>query len=84
MILGTSSYQRGIRATLFTHRDRGMGYLVGQHDLPQILRVFKVGAYTAESFIDRALELRGGAVYRDFSPRLRSKNLHPPGSGQPF
>ena len=47
-----------------------MGYLVGQHDLPQILRVFKVGAYTAESVIDRALELRGGAVNRDFSPSL--------------
>jgi S-DNA-T family DNA segregation ATPase FtsK/SpoIIIE len=62
MILGTSSYQRGIRATLFGHRDRGMGYLVGQHDVPQILRVYNVGADTAESVIDKALALRGGAV----------------------
>jgi S-DNA-T family DNA segregation ATPase FtsK/SpoIIIE len=62
MILGTSSYQRGIRATLFGHRDRGMGYLVGQHDVPQILRVYNVGADTAESVIDKALALRGGMV----------------------
>jgi S-DNA-T family DNA segregation ATPase FtsK/SpoIIIE len=62
MILGTSSYQRGIRATLFTHRDRGMGYLVGQHDEPQILRVYNVGADAAEAVIDRARELRGGQV----------------------
>jgi hypothetical protein len=39
-----------------------MGYLVGQHDVPQILRVYNVGAETAESVIDKALALRGGMV----------------------
>jgi S-DNA-T family DNA segregation ATPase FtsK/SpoIIIE len=79
MILGTSSYQRGIRATLFGHRDRGMGYLVGQHDLPQILRVYNVGTETAETVVDRALALRGGAVNRDFSP---SFEVEKPASAQ--
>jgi DNA segregation ATPase FtsK/SpoIIIE, S-DNA-T family len=78
MILGTSSYQRGIRATLFTHRDRGMGYLVGQHDEPQILRVYNVGAETAESVIDRALELRGGQVARcDIPSKTFSEDVTP-------
>ena len=62
MILGTSSYQRGTRATLFGHRDRGMGYLVGQHDVPQILRIYNVGPDAAELIIDKALSLRGGEV----------------------
>jgi DNA segregation ATPase FtsK/SpoIIIE, S-DNA-T family len=76
MILGTSSYQRGIRATLFTHRDRGMGYLVGQHDLPQILRVYNVGIDTAEAVIDRALELRGGQIVSsDIGPKAFTENV---------
>jgi S-DNA-T family DNA segregation ATPase FtsK/SpoIIIE len=64
MILGTSSYQRGIRATLFTKRDRGMGYLLGEEDEAQIVRVYNVPREDAERVIDRALELRGGEVHQ--------------------
>jgi DNA segregation ATPase FtsK/SpoIIIE, S-DNA-T family len=32
MILGTSAYKNGVRATMFTARDKGVGYLVGGPD----------------------------------------------------
>jgi S-DNA-T family DNA segregation ATPase FtsK/SpoIIIE len=60
MILGDGAYRSGIDATLFTKRDRGMGYLLGEHDEPRTLRVYNVGAEAAESIIERALTLRGG------------------------
>ena len=43
MILGTSAYKNGVRATMFTARDKGVGYLVGGPDPdPRITRVFYV------------------------------------------
>ena len=38
MVLGTASYKAGIRATTFGPRDKGIGYLVGAADDPQIVR----------------------------------------------
>lgn len=40
MILGTSAYKNGIRATLFTVKDKGIGYLVGASEEPTIVRSF--------------------------------------------
>jgi S-DNA-T family DNA segregation ATPase FtsK/SpoIIIE len=57
MILGTSAYKNGIRATMFTARDKGVGYLVGGPD-PQITRVFYVDNPATERIIARARAAR--------------------------
>ena len=58
LILGTSMYRNGIRATMFGPRDRGIGYLVGAADDPQIVRTYYIDAPTAERIAQRAWALR--------------------------
>ena len=58
MVLGTSTYRNGIRATTFTSRDKGIGYLVGAADDPQIVRGAYIDAPTAEQIVERAQALR--------------------------
>ncbi|GAB3869025.1 FtsK/SpoIIIE domain-containing protein [Kibdelosporangium lantanae] len=58
MILGTSMYQNGIRATTFTPKDKGIGYLVGAADEPQIARSAYIDNPAAEKIITRARALR--------------------------
>ena len=38
MVLGTSMYKAGVRATMFARTDRGVGYLAGEGDDPVIVR----------------------------------------------
>ncbi|MFG2002093.1 cell division protein FtsK [Spirillospora sp. NPDC048911] len=54
MILGTSMYKNGIRATTFTKQDRGIGYLAGESDEPQITRGYYLDGPTADRIADRA------------------------------
>ncbi|MBQ1071639.1 cell division protein FtsK [Micromonospora sp. C31] len=61
MILGTSAYKNGIRATMFAKKDKGVGYLVGAADDAQIVRTFYVDGPTAEKITDRARALREAA-----------------------
>ncbi|MFG1785835.1 hypothetical protein ACGFIU_25665 [Rhodococcus oryzae] len=58
MVLGTSAYRNGLRATMFTGRDKGVGYLVGATDEPVIVRTYYVDGPTAEKVTDRARALR--------------------------
>lgn len=58
MVLGTSMYKNGIRATMFGRRDRGIGYLAGEGDDPIIARGFYVDGPTAEVLVKRARTLR--------------------------
>jgi S-DNA-T family DNA segregation ATPase FtsK/SpoIIIE len=58
MILGTSRYKTGVRATTFTTRDKGIGYLVGATDHPQITRSFNLDGPAADKIGDRARALR--------------------------
>jgi S-DNA-T family DNA segregation ATPase FtsK/SpoIIIE len=58
MVLGTSAYKNGVRATMFARADRGIGYLAGEGDDPQIVRCFYVDAPAAERIIVRARALR--------------------------
>ena len=58
MVLGTSSYKNGIRATTFTPRDRGIGYLVGVGDEPTVVRTYYVDALDAEKVATRARAAR--------------------------
>jgi S-DNA-T family DNA segregation ATPase FtsK/SpoIIIE len=60
MVLGTSSYKNGIRATTFGAKDKGIGYLVGAADDPQIVRSYYIDGPAAEKIVDRARALREG------------------------
>ncbi|GAA1867259.1 hypothetical protein [Asanoa iriomotensis] len=58
MVLGTSAYRNGIRATMFSRRDLGIGYLAGESDDPQITRTYYVDGPAAETVVARARALR--------------------------
>ncbi len=58
MVLGTSSYKNGLRATVFGPRDKGIGYLVGASDDPQIVRSAYIDGPGAEAIAARARGLR--------------------------
>ncbi|WP_326549922.1 FtsK/SpoIIIE domain-containing protein [Micromonospora sp. NBC_01813] len=58
MILGTSAYKNGVRATMFTKKDLGVGYLVGAADDAQIVRTFYLTGVQAEAIADRARAAR--------------------------
>ncbi|UIJ60598.1 cell division protein FtsK [Amycolatopsis acidiphila] len=60
MVLGTSSYKNGIRATTFGAKDKGIGYLVGATDDPQIVRSYYIDGPAAEKIVERAYDLREG------------------------
>jgi S-DNA-T family DNA segregation ATPase FtsK/SpoIIIE len=61
MVLGTSMYRNGYRATLFSTADKGMGLAVGFYDEPTVVRTYYVDAPAAERIVARALQLRGQA-----------------------
>ncbi|MGC5029295.1 cell division protein FtsK [Micromonospora sp. DT229] len=61
MVLGTSMHKAGIKATMFSRRDRGIGYLAGEGDDPTITRTFYIDGPTAEQVIRRARTLREAA-----------------------
>ncbi|SCF33969.1 cell division protein FtsK [Micromonospora mirobrigensis] len=58
MVLGTSMHKSGIKATMFSRRDRGIGYLAGEGDDPTITRTFYIDGPTAEQVVRRARALR--------------------------
>jgi len=64
MVLGTSMHKNGIRATMFSRRDRGIGYLAGEGDDPVITRTFFIDGPAAEQVVRRARMLRekAGAI----------------------
>ncbi|MEU1540986.1 cell division protein FtsK [Actinacidiphila glaucinigra] len=61
MILGTSAYKNGIRATTFTKSDKGIGYLAGATDDPQIVRTYYLDNPAADRICDRARTARKNA-----------------------
>lgn len=54
MVLGTSSYKNGIRSTMFRPSDRGIGYLVGASDEPQVVQTYYLDAAAADAMVARA------------------------------
>ncbi len=59
MILGTSAYKNGIRATTFRPEiDAGIGYLIGAGPAPQVVRSFYLDLPAAERVAARARALR--------------------------
>ncbi len=62
MILGTSAYKNGIRATTFRPEiDAGIGYLLGAGPDPQVVRTFYLNMADAERVAIRARGLREAA-----------------------
>ncbi|GAB3910978.1 FtsK/SpoIIIE domain-containing protein [Kibdelosporangium lantanae] len=61
MVLGTSAYKNGIRATMFGHKDKGIGLLVGNADDPQIVRSAYVDGPQADKISERARAMRAAA-----------------------
>ncbi|MDI6101886.1 cell division protein FtsK [Actinoplanes sp. NEAU-A12] len=58
MVLGTSMYKNGIRATMFARRDKGIGYLAGEGDEPVIVKTFEIDGPAAEVIVVRARAAR--------------------------
>jgi DNA segregation ATPase FtsK/SpoIIIE, S-DNA-T family len=59
MILGTSAYKNGLRATTFRPEiDAGIGYLLGAGPAPQVVRTFYLDMPAAERIAVRARALR--------------------------
>ena len=58
MVLGTSMYKAGVRATTFARTDRGVGFLAGEGDEPVIVRVAYLDAPAAEPVVARARAAR--------------------------
>lgn len=60
MILGTSMYKQGIRATQFGDTDYGWGWLVGQGK-PAPVHSYEVDGDQAKGVVSRAVQLRAAA-----------------------
>ncbi|HEY3683556.1 MAG TPA: cell division protein FtsK [Streptosporangiaceae bacterium] len=58
MVLGTSQYKNGVRATMFSFNDKGICYFVGDGDEPRIVRSVYVDAPEAEKIALQARAVR--------------------------
>ena len=62
MILGTSAYKNGARATTFRPKvDAGLGYLMGERERPQVVRTYYLNMPATERVAKRARALREAA-----------------------
>ncbi|MFJ4755438.1 cell division protein FtsK [Streptomyces sp. NPDC088763] len=58
MVLGTSAYKRGVRATMFAWGDKGIHYFVGEGSDARIVRSVYIDGREAEAIGARARQLR--------------------------
>ena len=58
MVMGTSAYKAGIRATMFARTDKGICYFAGENADPVIVRISYVDGPTAETVVARARAAR--------------------------
>lgn len=58
MVLGSSMYKSGWRATMFATKDLGVAYLAGETDDPMIIRGAKVDSVEAKPIVARARAAR--------------------------
>ena len=62
MILGTSAYKNGARATTFRPKiDAGLGYLKGEENTPQVVRTYYLNNADTERAAKRARAIREAA-----------------------
>ncbi|MBY8877475.1 cell division protein FtsK [Actinacidiphila acidipaludis] len=58
MVLGTSAYKRGVRATMFAWNDKGIHYFVGEGSDARIVRALYVDGRDADDIAARARAVR--------------------------
>jgi S-DNA-T family DNA segregation ATPase FtsK/SpoIIIE len=58
MVLGTSAYKNGVRASMFAFSDKGICYFAGEGEAPRIVRSFYIDAPAAEKIALRARAMR--------------------------
>ncbi|OEU99268.1 cell division protein FtsK [Streptomyces qinglanensis] len=58
MVLGTSMYKAGYRATMFSRDDKGICWMAGEGDDPRIVASAFVDAVSAEQVVARARKVR--------------------------
>ena len=58
MVLGTSMYKKGVNATEFSFKDKGIAYLVGEGDEPGVLKSHFIDSPGAEAITNRAYAIR--------------------------
>jgi DNA segregation ATPase FtsK/SpoIIIE, S-DNA-T family len=58
MVLGTSAYKRGVRATIFAWADKGICYFLGEGADARIVRSIEIDAEAADAIGLRARKLR--------------------------
>ncbi|KWT63167.1 cell division protein FtsK [Streptomyces albus subsp. albus] len=58
MVLGTSAYKRGVRATMFAWNDKGIHYFVGEGSDARIVRAIYIDGRAAEAIGARARKAR--------------------------
>ena len=61
MVMGTSMYKAGVRATTFARTDKGVGYLAGEGDDPTIVRTAYLDAPMSDTIAARARAARVAA-----------------------
>lgn len=62
MVLGTSAYKNGARATTFRAKvDAGLGYLKGEENTPQVVKAYYLNGADTERVARRAYVLREAA-----------------------
>jgi S-DNA-T family DNA segregation ATPase FtsK/SpoIIIE len=61
MVLGTSRYKQGVRATTFAWSDKGIGYFVGEGADARILSTVYIDAKMADAIVARARAAREAA-----------------------
>jgi DNA segregation ATPase FtsK/SpoIIIE, S-DNA-T family len=61
MVLGTSRYKHGVRATMLAWTDKGIGYLIGEGADPRIVCATYIDAPTADRVVARAHAARSDA-----------------------
>jgi S-DNA-T family DNA segregation ATPase FtsK/SpoIIIE len=61
MVLGTSAYRNGVKATTFSFRDKGIGILLGEGDEPRTTRGVYIDGPGAEQLAARARAARVAA-----------------------
>ena len=61
MVLGTSRFRQGVRATMFAWTDKGIGYFVGEGDDARIVAAAYVDAAMADAVVARARAARQAA-----------------------
>ena len=62
MVLGTSAYKQGARATTFRPKvDAGLGYLKGEENAPRVVRTYYLNGDSTERVAKRARALREAA-----------------------